>query len=123
MRIRLHELSGRDQNVLGFDAQEALSERPAALMRDYYRHARDVDRALVRTIETAPLPDGSLLGRFHEWRSRLSTAEFTVSRDRVLLREPKQLRGLGVFEFAARHQLRLAPDTIDRLAGFTPQTN
>jgi len=121
VRIRLHELNGRDQNVLSFDAQEALSETPAALMRDYYRHARAVDRALSRTIETAPTPDSSLLGRFHEWRSRLSTPEFTVSRDRVLLREPKRLHGLDVFEFAARHQLRLAPDTIDRLAGFTPQ--
>jgi [protein-PII] uridylyltransferase len=122
VRIRLHELSSRDQNVLSFDAQEALSDKPAALMRDYYRHARTVDRALTKTIETAPVPEGSLLGRFHEWRSRLSTPEFTVSRDRVLLREPKRLEGLAVFEFAARHQLRLAPDTIDRLAGFVPQT-
>jgi [protein-PII] uridylyltransferase len=122
VRVRLHEMNSRDQNVLSFDAQEALSETPAALMRDYYRHARVVERALTKTIETAPAADGSLLGRFHEWRSRLSTTEFTVSRDRVLLREPKQLHGLGVFEFAARHQLRLAPDTIDRLAGFVPKT-
>jgi len=45
LRIRLHEMSGRDQNVLSFDAQESLSDKPAALMRDYYRHARLVDRA------------------------------------------------------------------------------
>lgn len=121
VRIRLHQINARDQNVLTFDAQEALSDTPAALMRDYYRHARAIDRALTGTLETAPLPDGSLLSRFHQWRSRLSTTEFTVSRDRVLLRDPGRLQDLGVFEFAARHELRLAPDTIDRLSGFVPQ--
>lgn len=123
VRIRLHQRNARDQNVLTFDAQEALSNTPAALMRDYYRHARAIDRALTRTLQTAPLPDGSLLARFHQWRSRLSTTEFTVSRDRVLLRDPRHLQGLGVFEFAARHELRLAPDTLDRLSGFVPKAS
>ena len=45
LRIRLHEMAGRDQNVLSFDAQESFSQNPASLMRDYYRHARMVDRA------------------------------------------------------------------------------
>ena len=122
IRIRLHEIAGRDQNVLSFDAQEALSEQPAALMRDYYRHARQVHRTARRALEAATEQPGNLLGRFHEWRSRLSTPEFTVSRDRVLLRTPKQLPpGLSLFEFAARHDLRLATDTVERLAGFTPQ--
>jgi len=41
----------------------------------------------------------------------------------VLLRTPKQLpRRLSLFEFVARHQLRLAPETVDRLAGFVPET-
>ncbi len=123
LRIRLHEASGRDQNVLGFDAQEALSEHPAALMRDYFRHARSVDRAVQRALEAAEAKDASLLGRFHEWRSRLSTIDFTVSHDRVLLRGPAQVeRGLSLFEFAARHRLRLAADTVDRLAGVAPET-
>ena len=122
LRIRLHELAGRDQNSLSFDAQERLSEQPAELMRDYYRHARLVNRAAERAIEAAE-QSGTLLGRFHEWRARLSTSEFTVSRDRVLLREPKQMpRNLSVFEFAARHELRLAPDTVNRLMEFTPET-
>jgi [protein-PII] uridylyltransferase len=122
MRIRLHELAGRDQNVITFAMQDALSQDPATLMREYYQHARSVDRAAQRAIEAAEAKDPTLLGRFYEWRSRLSTPEFTVSHDRVLLRAPMQPgQGLSLFEFAARHKLRLAPDTVDRLAGFTPQ--
>ena len=122
VRIRLHEMAGRDQNVLSFDAQERLSEQPAALMRDYYRNARQVDREVRRMIEAATEQPGTLLGKFHEWRSRLSTSEFTVSRDRVLLREPRQMpHDLSLFEFVARHSLALAPSTIDKLAEFTPE--
>jgi [protein-PII] uridylyltransferase len=124
LRIRLHEMAERDQNVLSFDAQESLSEHPASLMRDYYRQARLVDRTARRAMEKATDQVGSLLGRFHEWRSRLSTTEFTVSRDRVLLREPKQMpHDLSLFEFVARHDLRLAPDTVERLEGFVPETS
>ena len=124
LRIRLHEASGRDQNVLGFDAQEAMSAHPAGLMRDYFFHARSVDRAARRALDAASVKDATLLGRFHDWRSRLSTTEFTVSHDRVLLRGPAQVeRGLSLFEFVARHKLRLAPDTVDRMTGVAPQTN
>jgi [protein-PII] uridylyltransferase len=115
LRTRLHEMAGRDRNILSFDAQEMLSANPAALMRTYYRQARIIERALVRAIEAAPR-ENALLGRFYDWRSRLSTVEYTVHRDRVWMRNPSQLRDLGVFEFVARHQLRLASDTIDRLA-------
>ena len=124
VRIRLHELSGRDQNVLAFDAQDALSEHPAALMRDYYRHARLVDRAAQYAIERSAQQPGSLIGRFHDWRSRLSTSEFSVVRDQVLLRSSNILPAdLSLFTFAARHQLRLAPDTVERLQGFVPKAS
>ena len=122
IRLRLHELAGRDQNALSFDAQESLSEHPASLMRDYYRQARVVDQAVRQAIEASTEKAGTLLGRFHEWRSRLSTSEFTVSRDRVLLRAPKPPQDLSLFEFVARHGLRLAPDTIERLQGFAPES-
>jgi [protein-PII] uridylyltransferase len=123
IRIRLHEFAGRDQNALSFAVQESLSENPAGLMRDYYRHARLVDRAARQAIEAATEKPDSLLGRFYEWRSRLSTSDFSVSRERVLLRTPRPPEGLKLFEFMARHGLRLAPDTIDRLQGFVPQAN
>ncbi len=122
IRLRLHEAAGRDLNALSFDAQESLSEQPAALMRDYYRHAREVDRASRMAMESCVEKPGTLLGRFHDWRSRLSTADYTVVRDRVLLRSHKPPSDLGLFEFVARHSLRLAPDTIERLEGFVPET-
>ena len=122
IRLRLHELAGRDQNAFSFDAQESLSEHPASLMRDYYRQARVVDQAVRQAIEASTEKAGTLLGRFHEWRSRLSTSEFTVSRDRVLLRAPKPPQDLSLFEFVARHGLRLAPDTIERLQAFAPES-
>jgi [protein-PII] uridylyltransferase len=90
-------------------------------MRDYYRQARVVDQAVRQAMEVIPEKTGTLLGRFHEWRSRLSTNEFTVSRDRVLLRTHKPPNDLSLFAFIARHGLRLAPDTIERLQGFTPE--
>src|SRR5262249_44739484 len=83
IRLRLDEMAGRDQNALSFDAQESLSEQPAALMRDYYRHARVVDRAVRQASEACTEKPGTLLGRFHEWRSRLSTNHFTLPRDRA----------------------------------------
>ncbi|HLW75963.1 MAG TPA: HD domain-containing protein, partial [Bryobacteraceae bacterium] len=115
VRARLHALAGRDENRLTFEMQEQLGNPPASLMRDYFRHARAVDRELERALEIALAKEESLLGRFHEWRSRLSTADFTVSRERVLLRSSAANRGLELFEFVARHQLRLAADTVDRL--------
>jgi [protein-PII] uridylyltransferase len=123
IRIRLHELAGRDQNALSFSVQESLSEHPADLMRDYYRHARVVDRAARQAIEVATEKPDSLLGRFYEWRARLSTSEFSVSRERVLLRTHQPPPGLKLFEFLARHGLRMAPDTIERLQGFVPEAN
>lgn len=122
LRIKLHEIAGRDYNVLSFDAQEAIAEDSAALMRDYFRHARVVDREASKALESAAAEPGNLLGRFHDWRSRLSTTEFTVSKDRVLLREHSRPAGLRLFEFAARHELKLAADTVDRLLHFQPQT-
>jgi [protein-PII] uridylyltransferase len=124
LRIRLHQAAGRDQNVLTFDLQEGFDESPAELMRDYYRQARLVDRAARHAIEMVSEQPGSLLGRFHEWRSRLSTPEFSVVRDQVLLRSSNILPAdLSLFQFVARHQLRLAPDTVDRLKGFVPKAN
>jgi len=120
IRWRLHEIGRRDQNVLSFELQDALSEHPAALMREYFRHARVVDRAVRHSMAASAERAGELLRRFHEWRSRLSTTDFTVSRDRVLLRGHKPPSALQLFEFCARHGIQLAPDTIDRLQGFVP---
>jgi [protein-PII] uridylyltransferase len=123
VRWRLHEAAGRDQNALTFEMQDALSEQPASLMRSYFRHARLIDRSARYAMEASAERSGELLRRFHEWRSRLSTADFTVSRDRVLLRGHKPPANLQLFEFCARHDVKLAADTIERLQGCVPESS
>jgi [protein-PII] uridylyltransferase len=120
LRIRLHEYFKRDNNTLTFEAQDQLSDHPAQFMRNYYRHARQIDHSVQRLLELSEPASRSLFAQFREWRSRLSTSEFTVSRERVLLRNPAQLETdpsviprLAIF--MARHQIALAPDTEARL--------
>jgi [protein-PII] uridylyltransferase len=121
LRWFLHAESRRDNNVLSFDAQEALSSQPDAVMQQFYRHARDVHRAAVDLLEAVEERDRSLLAQFREWRSRVSNADFTIQRERVLLRSPHQLSVdpslmFRLFEFSARHAVALAPDTERRVA-------
>jgi [protein-PII] uridylyltransferase len=121
LRWFLHTDSRRDNNVLSFDAQEAISPHPAGMMQQFYRHARDVHRAAVDALEAVEERDRSLLAQFRDWRSRVSNADFTIQRERVLLRSPHQLSVdpslmFGLFEFVARHSVALAPDTERRVA-------
>jgi [protein-PII] uridylyltransferase len=120
LRIKLHHFFHRDNNFLTFEAQDQLSDDPAQFMRNYYRHARQIDRAVLRLLELSEPAARSLFGQFRDWRSRLSTPEFTLSRERVLLRHPAQLETdpsivPRLMIFVARHQVALAPDTEMRL--------
>jgi len=120
VRCFLHLRSGRDDNVLSFDAQEELAQtgfgrgRPAEeWMRHYYVHARAVYGSVVRAMELTEGRSSSLLAEFFAWRSRLSTADFTVSRESVLLKSPQRIEHepeivLRLFRFVARHGLKLA---------------
>lgn len=121
VRHFLHGFHGRDNNVLTFGAQEKLSENPAAWMRQYYIHARAVLREVERAMELAEEQPGGLLTQFRDWRSRLSTSEFTISREKILLRDPARVLSdpasvARLLEFSARHNLRLARDTERRLS-------
>ncbi|MEO7146226.1 MAG: nucleotidyltransferase domain-containing protein [Bryobacteraceae bacterium] len=123
LRLRLHRQSGRDNNVLSFDSQESLSDKPAETMRQYFRHARVIHRAALQLMEAVEAKDNSLLAQFRDWRSRVSTTEFTVSRDRVYLRSPQQLQAdplliARLFQFSGRHGLRLSLDTGRRISDF-----
>jgi [protein-PII] uridylyltransferase len=126
IRIRLHNRAGRDNNLLTFDVQEEMSPDPAGWMREYFRHAREINRAALREIETAEhLTEGGLMRSFRDWRTRLSNAEFTVSRDRVFLRSPQQLASdpsllLRAFEFVARHGVRLSVEAERRIHEHIP---
>ena len=118
-RFALHDAAQRDSNILTFDFQETISENPDALMCAYYHHARLVYRAALRAIERHEGPTSGLLSAFRDLRSRVSNADFTVSRDRVFFRAPRGLPDvalkLRLFDFLAHHGLELSAEAEDRL--------
>src|SRR6185295_52039 len=72
VRCFLHYQAGRDQNVLSFDAQDAMAERAdggdaAAWMRGYYRHARAIHRAAGRALEANEAQSSGLFAQFRDW--------------------------------------------------------
>lgn len=127
VRCFLHYRAGRDSNLLNFEAQDDLAQAPfsktkdpAKWMEDYFRHASALWRAANAEMELSESLERSLLANFRDWRSRLSNAEFTVSRDRILLRNPGDLVAgpdivLRLFLFRARHGVPLAVETEQRL--------
>ena len=128
LRLGLHQWAKRDSNILGFEAQDVLAadrfSTPEDLMREFYRQARVVFRVAVEKVELAEGRENGLISQFRSWRSRLSTSEFTVSRERVLARSPQLLESdtglvLRLFEFIGRHGLQLASDTERRLMLFS----
>src|ERR1019366_4091868 len=93
LRCYLHIQSGRDNNLLTFDAQDALADHwrlpgAAQWMREYYRHSRAIYRAAIRALEAGEAQTSSLFAQFRDFRSRVSNAEFSVHRERVHFRSP-----------------------------------
>ena len=129
VRCFLHERTHRDHNLLGFELQDRIAESwfetpvdPGEWMRVYYRHARRVFHAALKALEFAEMKASPLVRQFRDWRGRLSTAEFTVSQERVLLRNPASTMSsaasvLQLFTFVARHGLHLSWDAHRRLVG------
>jgi [protein-PII] uridylyltransferase len=121
VRCRLHYKFNRDANVLTFDTQEEIAADPGTWVREYYRHAREVQRRTERRIQsTEPLTESSLLRQFRDWRTRLSNADFTVSRERVFFRTPQQIAKdpelvLRLFAFIARHGINLSSEASRRI--------
>jgi len=142
VRCFLHFQSGRDYNLLTFELQDAIAkalppgladpaspglEDPASWMRTYYRNARRIYQSSGRALDQVEAHDASLLRQFRDWRSRLSTPEFTISRDRVFLRNPTEtLRSvegvLRLFIFVARHGLKLSWDAQRRVRSAVKET-
>ncbi|HUI80640.1 MAG TPA: hypothetical protein VLY24_22100 [Bryobacteraceae bacterium] len=118
LRCYLHCESGRDNNVLSFDAQDAAAEQwkladAAHWMREYYRNARNVYRAAMRQLEANEAQSSSLFSQFRDWRSRLANADFSVHRERAHFRSPQTLDTepevlVRLFEFVARHGIRIS---------------
>jgi [protein-PII] uridylyltransferase len=132
LRCFLHQRSNRDNNLLSFELQDRAAEAwtedcarpidPGDWMRIYYRHARRVFHAALKALEFAELKASPLVHQFRDWRGRLSTSDFTVSQERVLLRNPAATMSsaqsvLELFTFVARHGLHLSWDTHRRLTG------
>jgi [protein-PII] uridylyltransferase len=127
LRCFLHYQTRRDQNLLSFDAQEALTAQPyvsfrepADLMREYFRNARVIYSEARRALDLNERSETSLMTQFRDWRSRLSNSEFTVSGERIYLRSPAQLTAdpaiiLRLLEFVARHGIPLAAETERRV--------
>ncbi|MGA2183116.1 MAG: HD domain-containing protein [Bryobacteraceae bacterium] len=120
IRLFLHRSMGRDANLLTFDLQEAISPEAAVWMREYYRGAREIWRAANQAMEASERRDLGLFSQFRDWRGRVSNSEFTVSRERVLLREPLELERdpeypIRLLQFLARHKLALARETESRI--------
>ncbi|HEX6895530.1 MAG TPA: hypothetical protein VF146_09665 [Bryobacteraceae bacterium] len=132
LRCFLHLRAGADENFFDFDSQQSFAGQPFAncrnrleCMRDYYKHAALIFSEARRVLDASDNSSSSLLGNFREWRSRLSNSEFTVARDRLLLRNPGQPESdpmvvIRLLEFMARHAIALAPDSERRLEAAKP---
>ncbi len=133
VRCYLHYRSRRDNNTLSFEAQDELAEQkyspyPSAddWMREYFRRVRSIEGAAIRAMDAIESKHNVLLAGFREWRSRLSNAEFTVSKDRVLLKSSQLLESdpgsiLRLFHFVARHGIALSLDCERRIMEAYPK--
>jgi len=121
VRCFLHFHAQADRNLLDFPAKASLAGQPFAFdLREYFRCARAIFNQTRRAIDESEKSETSLLDNFREYRSRLSNQEFTVSRERLLLRNPAQLASdpplvLRLLEFIARHGVAPSPETGRRL--------
>jgi [protein-PII] uridylyltransferase len=127
VRWALHEHAGRDQNVLRFAEQDALSDAPEQWMRSYFRVARKIHAAAKDAKERILDRRPGLVSSFFESRSRLSNEDFTVAREQILLRHPSAFQQdagalYRLFLFQARHGFRLARDTKRRIVNAPPWT-
>ncbi len=125
VRWALHGYYQRDNNVLTFEHQDQMAAQSgmeaAAWMREYYRHVRVVERVAGRMLEETANPPHSLFTIIRDRKSRLSNADFAVTKGLVWVRHPDALEHdaglvLRLFEFLARHGVPAAPETQRRLA-------
>ena len=124
--------AGRDDNALSFEAQEDFTAQPFVphnepeeWMRRYFFHAREIYRAAVRAMDLSVGQNSSLLKNFRQWRTRLSNAEFTVSRERIFFKSPKTIPydpelALRAFQFIGRHGLKLSLEAERQLRDNLP---
>jgi len=125
LRSFLHCQSGRDNNTLSFDSQDAIAELwqhgdAAQWMREYYRHARNISRAALRSLDAGEADASSLFAQLRDWRSRIGNADFSVHRERVHFRAPQTLESdpdvaIRLYEFVGRHGMRASEEAVSRI--------
>lgn len=133
LRCFLHFETNRDNNLLTFELQDRVAaqlppspEIPEVWMRAYYQHVRRVYQPALRALEHVDGHDPSLFRQIRDLRARLSTPEYTVSKDRIYLRNPAEtFRSANaifqLFTFVARHGIRLSWDAQRRMRAALPQ--
>jgi [protein-PII] uridylyltransferase len=136
VRCFLHYRLGRDDNALTYELQaEAAAAgigvgacramEPADWMRLYFRNARAIDRVGAQFLDDVPGARSSLYRAFDNWRSRLSNADFHVSHGRVFLRQSSAAEdpatAFSLFEFVARHGLKITRDVEKRVEKALPR--
>ena len=134
-RCFLHFRHGRDDNTLSWEAQdEAAAKRIGAAdsaelsaadwMRIYFGHARAVQRTVTQLLEEIPEAWSALYRQVQSWRSRLTTADFSVVDGLIFLQQPSALQDpevlLRMFHFMAHHGLKLSATTEYRIEQALP---
>jgi len=134
-RCFLHFRHGRDDNALSWEAQDEAAARKigapgaeelsaADWMRIYFGHARSVQRTVTQLLEEIPEAWSALYRQVQSWRSRLTTADFSVVDGLIFLQQPSALQDpevlLRLFHFMAHHGLKLSATTEYRIEQALP---
>ncbi|HKV77223.1 MAG TPA: [protein-PII] uridylyltransferase [Candidatus Sulfotelmatobacter sp.] len=134
-RCFLHFRQGRDDNTLSWESQDEAAARKigahgaeelsaADWMRIYFGHARSVQRTVTQLLEEIPEAWSSLYRQVQSWRSRLTTADFSVVDGLIFLQQPSALQDpevlLRLFHFMAHHGLKLSATTEYRIEQALP---
>ncbi|MGA7752370.1 MAG: [protein-PII] uridylyltransferase [Candidatus Sulfotelmatobacter sp.] len=134
-RCFLHFRHGRDDNTLSWEAQDEAAIRKigaadaedlsaADWMRIYFGHARAVQRTVTQLLEEIPEAWSALYRQVQSWRSRLTTADFSVVDGLIFLQQPSALQDpevlLRLFHFMAHHGLKLSATTEYRIEQALP---
>jgi len=134
-RCFLHFRHGRDDNSLTWEAQDEAAARkigaadgedlsPADWMRIYFGHARAVQRTVTQLLQEIPEAWSALYRQVQSWRSRLTTADFSVVDGLIFLQQPSALQDpevlLRLFHFMAHHGLKLSATTEYRIEQALP---
>lgn len=134
-RCFLHFRHGRDDNILSWESQDEAAARKIGVsdaeslsaadwMRIYFGHARAVERTVTQLLEEIPEAWSALYRQVQSWRSRLTTADFSVVDGLIFLQQPSSLQDpevlLRLFHFMAHHGLKLSATTEYRIEQALP---